>query len=234
MYKALPVLTVEAFNSANQANVEKEKERVKAKIYKLNNKHRIISNLKSAKILGLKDLIESHTNIPHHILRSYKVPELRAAGISNEKIKEIRKKKPDRVNENRTAIAQGRTFEKSVYNYIKAQKEKGYINATILYGIWIQYVDSNGLGYAQPDIVLAETGTNRLFIIECKRTQTDEAILQLEGLYKPLIRELFPQREIYLIQVFKNIVEKTDLIYNLMDYMRNPQKKRVNLQFFGE
>ena len=228
MYKADTLVSMDAFNSANQKYVHEEKQLQKARIYKRNNDHRIVEELQSVKLIGKKDVIDS--KLPSFILKDYKVPELKAAGFTQEKIKEIKAKKSN-INENKTAINRGKTFERRVFNYVKSQKEKGYLDATILYGAWIKYFDKNGLGYAQPDILLFDNKTTDIYILECKLTQTDDAILQLRSLYKPLIEELYPNRKVYLIQIFKNIKHKQDLVYSLIDFMRNPNRELVNLHY---
>lgn len=58
----------------------------------------------------------------------------------------------------------------------------------VLYQIWLKYWDSNGEGWASPDIVVPEL---RL-VVECKRTYTPAADAQLLLVYKPLLDRLWP------------------------------------------
>ena len=54
-----------------------------------------------------------------------------------------------------------------------------------LHGIWFSYVDANGLGYCQPDVLLGMDG--ELIILECKLTEVDDARKQLAHLYLPVV-----------------------------------------------
>ena len=215
----------------NSYYVEKEEELEKARKYKAQNgKHRVIDNLVYAKILGMRDVEKSNHRLPLHILRDFSIPELRKAGISEERIKKIKARQEVAID-NKSAIGRGKTFERKVYNYIKKQQEKGYIQATVLYGSWIEYQDKNGLGYAQPDILVFPTGTDYGVIIECKLTQTEEAISQLACLYKPLISHLFPERKVYLLQAFANIKQKINEVFSLIDFLRCPKPNVNNWHF---
>lgn len=50
---------------------------------------------------------------------------------------------------------------------------------------WFEFFDSHGLGYCSPDIILPFGG--EVFVLECKLTATDEADVQLSGLYLPVV-----------------------------------------------
>lgn len=52
-------------------------------------------------------------------------------------------------------------------------------------GPWFHFVDANGDGWCQPDIVLAFDG--ELVVLECKLTEVGEARKQLARLYLPVI-----------------------------------------------
>ena len=60
--------------------------------------------------------------------------------------------------------------------------------AEIKVGPWIKFEDENGPGYAQPDILVIFE--ELVWIIECKLTYHPYALLQLQGLYQPLLKNL--------------------------------------------
>jgi len=80
----------------------------------------------------------------------------------------------------RGAKAKGVAFESAV-----AQAE-GFVRAR--HGIWLEYADANGGGFAQPDFVFVQDGG--LIVAEVKLTWRVEAYRQLRGLYWPLLRLL--------------------------------------------
>lgn len=77
-----------------------------------------------------------------------------------------------------------------------------------LHGQWLRFRDSNGLGYAQPDILAVQSQTlpsicrgqtlfqkiafPPLLLIECKLTDTSAADGQMADLYRPLLSALWP------------------------------------------
>lgn len=90
------------------------------------------------------------------------------------------------------------------------------------FGLWISYVDKNGTGIAQPDIILLEgrpgvqpyDGPLRMWwaqpekvghitLIECKLTQLENGYAQMEELYVPLLQFLFPSVPIARVQACK-------------------------------
>lgn len=78
----------------------------------------------------------------------------------------------------------GLKYEK---DFAKALKAK--YPAQCLVGQWFHFVDANGPGYCQTDLLLrlpAET-----IIFECKLTDTDKGRSQLERLYFPVVRQAF-------------------------------------------
>ncbi len=69
-------------------------------------------------------------------------------------------------------------------------------------GLWIEYQDENGRGFAQPDHLVL--GASWLMLFECKLGRTAAAAEELETLYAPLVYELWPDRKIYLIEAFQH------------------------------
>lgn len=59
-----------------------------------------------------------------------------------------------------------------------------------LHGQWLKFVDNNGKGFCQPDILFSPR-PGVLCVVECKLTDTMEAEGQLKHLYMPLVGKLF-------------------------------------------
>ena len=109
--------------------------------------------------------------------------------------------------------AQGKAFEKKlVRSLLLQQLPQGTL---VLYNRWIEFFDSTGHHFAQPDILL--TTPDEVFCLEVKRTQTPFAFDQLVYLYQPLLQKLWPARRIILAQVCKNlrVHPGTGLCYSL-------------------
>lgn len=67
---------------------------------------------------------------------------------------------------------------------------------------WLAYRDRNGVGYAQPDLVLVQEG--KALLMECKLSQTDQAKEQMLDLYAPLLTQLLGVT-ILCLQVCRNL-----------------------------
>lgn len=84
--------------------------------------------------------------------------------------------------------------------------------AAILYQEpWFAFEDINGVGLARPDFVRYEPETKRLAIIECKNTQSPDAVDQLERLYMPVVwpyaERKWAAKSIILIACYRNSYE---------------------------
>jgi hypothetical protein len=80
-------------------------------------------------------------------------------------------------------------------------------------GQWFSFVDSNGPGICQPDIICQGWKDGRHivnFALECKLTVTDEAFEQLDGLYQPMLR-IADGVPTYGIVVCRNLSRKVDI-----------------------
>ena len=68
------------------------------------------------------------------------------------------------------------------------------------HGIWFSFVDANGLGYCQPDVLLGLDG--QVVVLECKLTEVDEARAQLGHLYLPVVARALgkPARGIVVVR----------------------------------
>ena len=98
------------------------------------------------------------------------------------------------------SFAKGKTFERSVARALGRLVSP----ESLVYNRWIHFKDATGWHYAQVDLlVLAQT---KLWLLEVKRTQTQDAWLQMGQLYKPLLRVLYPDLDIICVQVCKNLI----------------------------
>lgn len=70
------------------------------------------------------------------------------------------------------------------------------------HGQWLRFVDEGGSGCAQPD--LFKVFPTHVLLLEVKLTHTEFAWPQMEGLYKPLLEEIFG-RPVTTVQVCKNL-----------------------------
>ena len=55
-----------------------------------------------------------------------------------------------------------------------------------LHGQWWHFVDTNGVGYCQTDVLL--TFQSQVVILECKLTEVEQARRQLRCLYVPVVQ----------------------------------------------
>ena len=58
-----------------------------------------------------------------------------------------------------------------------------------IHGPWFEFCDRNGKGWCQPDLVLKQEG--RIYVLECKFTDTPAARVQLQQLYIPILGQVF-------------------------------------------
>ena len=82
----------------------------------------------------------------------------------------------------------GRRFEKKVASKLESLVEGRFLFSQ---GQWISFQDENGYGMAQPDLYLRDE--ERIILLEVKLTQTEAAWRQMEDLYVPLLRMVFPE-----------------------------------------
>jgi len=74
-----------------------------------------------------------------------------------------------------------------------------------MHGQWIQFADSQGAGYAQPDFLLEFPFADAILILESKLSWVPEAYGQIEYLYKPLVEKVW-QKPAFGIVVTKNLI----------------------------
>ena len=107
----------------------------------------------------------------------------------------------------------GLIYENRIANYMKA-----LYGDKVLHGQWYHFEDKRGLGWCHPDIIILPNRSRKfLLVIECKLKATKKAWVQLNYLYRPILERLYPQVEIRLVQVVKNLNKnlKLDLIDTL-------------------
>ena len=101
----------------------------------------------------------------------------------------------------------GLIYENRIANYLQAIYGKD-----VLHGQWYAFEDRRGLGWCQPDIiVLPNRNRKYILVIECKLKATKKAWVQLNYLYRPIMERLYPQVEIRLVQVVKNLNKNLEL-----------------------
>ena len=128
--------------------------------------------------------------------------------------------------------AKGMTYERGVKKQFERLIPKLWSSFLIYSGAWIHFIDKNGHGYAQPDMVLELSDS--VIIIEVKLTQTDTAEKQTKLLYLPLVAKLIPEKTIYLLQVCKNlryVPKDGSLIKRLEDVLGRPPYELQTLHY---
>ena len=101
------------------------------------------------------------------------------------------------------------------------------MEAQIFHNQWIEFEDSNGKGFAQPDSFLVLK--SRVICFECKLTETLAGYRQLTALYGPLLREIY-KRPVVLVLTCRNL-SRLDLrrveVDSLRDALFAPATKGV-------
>jgi len=104
----------------------------------------------------------------------------------------------NRARNQRRCVKAGHSYERTVHRELK----RIGLDGEICFRQWIMFADSNGLGWAQPDIYILLP--NLILLMECKLTQSRDAEPQLLNLYLPLLRSIY-QSPILALQVCKNL-----------------------------
>lgn len=100
--------------------------------------------------------------------------------------------------------AKGKAFERKTGRHLKRMVQAGFFGeeADLRSEQWIYFKDENGTGWCQPDHFIATP--ERIFLFECKLTQSDVADVQLKQLYSPCLKYIY-KRDVLMIQVFRNM-----------------------------
>lgn len=90
----------------------------------------------------------------------------------------------------------------------KALQEKFGNSATVRLGQWFVFIDANGHGYCQPDVLVHTL--DEIIIFECKLTDVETARTQLSLLYAPVVSRVYnmPTR---LVVVTRHLTKETDV-----------------------
>lgn len=99
-----------------------------------------------------------------------------------------------------------------------------------LHGQWLEYLDANGLGFAQPDLQWDHGAVT--YVLESKLTWVPSARSQLEDLYLPLLRFLYPRRDFRGIIVAKFLTPETPEALVCSDFKSAVLLTRTSLPIF--
>lgn len=77
------------------------------------------------------------------------------------------------------------------------------------HGQWVEFRDLNGPGHCQMDLLLE--GAKRIVVIECKLTNVEEGRKQLEELYFPVVRMIWPDKKPLGIVAARHLSKESDL-----------------------
>jgi hypothetical protein len=123
----------------------------------------------------------------------------------------------------------GLIYENRIANYMKA-----LYGDKVLHGQWYEFEDRRGLGWCQPDIiVLPDKDRKFILVLECKLKATKKAWVQLNYMYRPVLERIYPQTEIRLVQVVKNLNKelKLDLLDTVDDLFCQEKKFEYSTLF---
>lgn len=100
----------------------------------------------------------------------------------------------------RGARRAGITFEKRVGEFLN-----GLFGNQVVSNSWISYFDeSNGDRICSPDHLIIDVKAGVVTVVECKLSHTANAWYQLNDVYAPVIKFLFPGFDVRLIEICKN------------------------------
>jgi hypothetical protein len=124
---------------------------------------------------------------------------------------------------------EGKAYEEALTKWLPSQSI--FSGAELLDSPWIRFEDSNGMGFAQPDIVALFE--DELWIFEAKLTYVASAHDQLERLYSPLLAEIYPDLPQQLVVACNNLAAGSDgrypnLLRDLSDiYLEDEKSSHV-------
>lgn len=75
-------------------------------------------------------------------------------------------------------------------------------------GQWFRYFDVGGEGWCQTDCLVL--GEREVMVVECKLSDTEEAVRQVEGLYFPVVEMVYGKRALGMV-VVRNLVAETEV-----------------------
>lgn len=113
----------------------------------------------------------------------------------------------------RGAKAKGRQFERSFGKRLKRElSTKGAHPWTLLTQPWLRYWENEEVHEVSPDFLLLDEAAGRGAVVETKLTRSVDARLQLLGLYRPLVKWLWPNVEWSYVQAFRNWSGQADVV----------------------
>ena len=102
----------------------------------------------------------------------------------------------------------GLGFETRVGELLRKMESEGSIS-NLLLKPWFRFVDRNGYGLAQPDmlfeVTLPDSSEVLHVVCECKLTETSDAWQQLTDLYIPIIKAVNQTENVTGLQIVRNI-----------------------------
>lgn len=75
-----------------------------------------------------------------------------------------------------------------------------------IYHQWIEYLDANGKGWAEPEAYYV--AEDRIILVECKLTGGPGGREQLENLYAPLLSHIY-KKPVHCLLICRNVTVET-------------------------
>lgn len=98
----------------------------------------------------------------------------------------------------RAALRTGVRYEQKVHLFVADEwKSLGSYRP----GSWIRFVDDSGRRFCQPDGLLIRD--HEVVLVEVKIAHTQRAWWQLRKLYAPVVKKLFPHRDVIVLEICK-------------------------------
>lgn len=123
----------------------------------------------------------------------------------------------------RGAKAHGVRYENSLAKALRGAR----------HGQWFQFMDSNGLGYCQTDLLLEFEKC--VVVLEAKYTWTPEGHFQVERLYAPVVSKAMgkPTFGLVICRALLDDMPGVMVLAHLSDALLWAQRKRVALHWLG-
>lgn len=101
------------------------------------------------------------------------------------------------------------------------------------HGQWFQFIDSNGHGYCQTDLLIEFREC--VAVLEAKYTWTPQGHFQVERLYKPVLERAFgkPVRGFVVCKKLTDGMGETLVVSRLMEALSWSENKRVAMHWMG-
>lgn len=130
------------------------------------------------------------------------------------------------VRRPRGAKAHGLRYEKSVAKALPLAA----------HGRWFQFLDANGIGTCQTDLLLEFK--DLVVVLEAKYTWTLTGHVQVERLYQPVVAKALGKPVVGLV-ICKNLLDESAMgevmvVHRLMEAIAWCQRKRTVLHWLGE